>query len=107
MKEITTSCHMKQVGNRGYIYFLKSSHFYKIGRSISDVEGRIKTHISSNPSIEVIGVYRVKSVLIEKELHKKFIAKRHKRTEWFILDEKEIDDIKEILENKQKEFYAE
>lgn len=89
----------------GYVYILKSINFYKIGSSFSNVKSRIKTHKSSNPHIEVYGIYHVgDSHNLEKFLHSLFDDKRKKGTEWFLLSEDEVLKLKNILSKRQDEF---
>lgn len=90
----------------GYVYVLKSLEFYKIGSSFSNVKSRIKIHKSSNPHIEVFGIYHVfDSHNFEKFLHSLFDDKRKRGTEWFLLSEDEVMKLKNILLKGQDKLY--
>jgi hypothetical protein len=83
--------------NRGYIYIIKSDFGWKIGKA-TDFESRFSSIQTSSP-VKLI-LERVFSVNdfdnAEKNLHKLF-KEKHIRGEWFNLDIKDLDHIKNYL----------
>ena len=80
-----------------YIYIVKCHQFYKIGITF-DVDKRINFLQCGNPyPIEIIYLVRCPEVrLVEQSIHQCFIDKKI-RGEWFILNDKDIEDIKETI----------
>jgi hypothetical protein len=87
----------------GYVYLVreKSEGHYKIGRE--------KTAASRTKTFEVKLPFKIDVICriptdnrhrLEKELHEMFHLKRIRGTEWFVLDDKDVDFIKSMAENK-------
>lgn len=87
-----------------YIYILKCECNYKIGIS-ENVNNRIKQiQIGNSANIEKIMSYEFESAIssfLEKYFHKHFADKKL-NSEWFELQEKEIDYIRERLDKAQR-----
>ncbi len=97
---------MQRVGKHGHIYVIKSGDFYKIGMTMVDIVGRIKSHKSSNPNMIVVGIFEVNKVFyVEQSIHKLFKDKRKGRTEWFNLSEDEVSIVIDVLKWQQRKFY--
>ena len=81
----------------GYIYFIKEFHSntYKIGKSKNIVERLRMFNVKLPFEWELIHSIKVDDYsLIEKLIHKEFSDKRISGTEWFNLDEEDIERIK-------------
>lgn len=83
----------------GYVYLLEAeNNIYKIGRS-RDLKTRVLT-IQMHSPVKVILLHRFQSknsIIAEETLHKKYAAKR-KHGEWFDLNDREVNEIKAILD---------
>lgn len=81
----------------GYIYVIRSASLYKIGRS-KRKDCRISRYRTENPNeIEPIMIVKVDDYIhIEAVVLSMFPEKQH-HGEWFSLEEKDIDIIKECL----------
>lgn len=81
----------------GYIYLIRSSGKYKIGRAIS--LSRIKTYRTENPnSIKVIVIKKVKDyILAEKEILARFNNNVVKGKEWLKLNKYELSELLEMI----------
>lgn len=105
--EIMDICAILSVFNKvnlkkkdfGYIYILKSSHGYKIGKT-KDVEVRLKTLRAQLPfELELVHSFNCENMSgKESILHKLFSHKKIKG-EWFDLDEDDVMMIKEFKGN--------
>ncbi|WP_310877084.1 GIY-YIG nuclease family protein [Priestia megaterium] len=91
---------------KGYVYIVKEFHSgtYKIGKS-KNIEDRLRMFNVKLPfEWDIIHSFHVKDYsLAEKLLHKRFIDKRIKKTEWFNLNDADISllqsgDIEELKE---------
>jgi hypothetical protein len=82
--------------NLSSIYIIKCGVYYKIGYAY-DVASRFCSIKLSNPyEIYLVFSFKVTDAKkFEKELHKIFESKKH-RGEWFILDDEDIREIKEL-----------
>ena len=92
---------LKSIGRKkekGYIYLVKSNGLYKIGRA-KYPRDRIKTYQTENPfGIEIILVKEVDDYIgKETELLEKFKEKRIRGKEWFELNQKDIEWIKQNI----------
>jgi thymidine phosphorylase len=98
-KEIENDTKIKKIENKqeGYIYIIKSKNLYKIGRT-KNLKNRFKTYRTENPfEIKVIFQKKVNDYIKEEiKLLTKFKDKNYKG-EWFKLDKKDIQWIKENL----------
>jgi len=77
----------------GYVYFLKSKHGYKIGKT-KNIKKRMDVFGVKLP-FEVKLKYLIKTSywdVLEKDLHKKFESKKI-NGEWFDISEKDIENI--------------
>jgi hypothetical protein len=87
--------------NHGHIYLFKmvETGYFKIGLSINP-QRRSKEIPSGLPlTIETIHTFPTNQMdCAENELHKKFSSKRMGKTEWFQLDEDDVEYIKSIHE---------
>jgi DNA-binding Lrp family transcriptional regulator len=85
----------KNRDTKNFTYVMKDEYtaLYKIGRS-NNPDFREKTLLSQCPNIKLLFSF-LSSYAIEKELHEKFKNKRQ-RGEWFMLDNNDLDYIKEI-----------
>ena len=82
--------------DNGYIYVIKMDNYYKIGKTKNPKErfGEY-TLLPKEPTIiccECVSFYSK----VETDLHKKYKEKAL-RGEWFALDEKDVEEIKQIL----------
>lgn len=78
----------------GYIYFLSSAGYVKIGKTLN-LDDRMRSLEMSTP-LEIELLHFVKSENIDKDeriFHNMFVTKRVKG-EWFDLDERDIEEIK-------------
>jgi len=84
----------------GYVYLFKlSTGHYKIGLS-KKPQRRGREIISGLPlTIELIHqIPSNQTACLEDELHRKYAIKRHDQTEWFELDQSEVDEVMGIGE---------
>lgn len=81
----------------GYVYLLKCGEFYKIGVS-NRTANRIKNLDVGNPYPITIEMSQkvINNRQVERNLHEKF-KNRKIKGEWFKLDKKDIDLVKEML----------
>jgi hypothetical protein len=82
---------------KGHVYVIKVLNYYKIGRTIN-ITKRLKSYFTHCPlSPEIIYCVEVENCIkTEKELHKKFDAKRS-NGEWFTLDSNDLKELLKIL----------
>ncbi|MAM13055.1 MAG: hypothetical protein CML23_21905 [Rhizobiaceae bacterium] len=81
LKRARRTLPKKMPAAAGYVYFIKSSHFVKIGYSNEPSE-RIKKIFTSTP-LDCELLFCVKGTLrLERQLHSEFAACHHQR-EWF------------------------
>lgn len=85
----------------GYIYVIKSTKHYKIGRTLKPKQ-RIKKYVTENPDeIEVILCEKVKDYIeVEKNLHWILKHKNHNR-EWFNLNDVDLHIVEDYIEGKK------
>lgn len=84
----------------GYVYLVKLDKHYKIGISVSP-ESRLQEFTLLPYPLEDICIEKVVNYKqVEKELHS-FYADKRVRGEWFSLDDKDIDYIKQYLKNRK------
>ena len=96
--QLTQSKNNKMRNGIGYIYVINIEDFdyYKIGKSIA-LDNRLKTHHQLPFKIKNIFHAKVKQYNhVERILIKKFKHKKIKG-EWFTLDDKDIDNLKETI----------
>ena len=85
---------------RGYVYFLKSGKYIKIGRC-KVLQKRISQIKTLSPDLTITHTIKTNDCIqCEKYFHEKYIKKRG-NGEWFSLDETDIKKIKRI---RQKNF---
>lgn len=101
LQEFKTLCAKQKIKSEkrlwNYVYLVRCEKYHKIGYA-HNVESRFNNFKGANP-FEVEMIYCVKvpnAKQTESELHKKYHHKRHRR-EWFILEEEDIKEIKELL----------
>lgn len=81
--------------NGGYIYIIKCSGLYKIGRAL-DVQKRIgEMTLPQRPEL-VSSVFSLEYGALEKGLHAMF-ADRRKHGEWFDLSDEQLEQVKSLL----------
>lgn len=87
------------------IYILKAGDKYKIGITFSEISKRIKALQTGCPyKIEIIHTYETNnSFIIEQTLHNRYKDK-NSNGEWFILNEQDIEDIKGLIVEFDKNF---
>lgn len=85
--------------NKIYLMVDKTTGFIKIGKS-KNPKYREGTLQSKQPETHLIATWSAPAS-IEKELHRKY-SKFRKRGEWFKLSLKELDEIKEFMDNLEK-----
>jgi len=91
-------CNEKVKNKIGYIYLIENNKSYKIGKS-NNFDRRFKDYLKTEnayPYIDVINTKVFNYHLLEKELHEKYKDKCI-RSEWFKLDEKDVEDIRTFL----------
>ena len=88
-----------QKTTEGYIYVMKNMGVYKIGRSnISQNRFGEYTNLPEEP-VYIITEYVYDCISVEKQIHEMFNEKRtRKGCEWFRLEDKDIDLIKEYIQ---------
>lgn len=80
----------------GYIYLLQCGEFFKIGFSLTPRKRVQQLRTGSPHPIRLVHELRTSSYKqIEKQLHRKFAAKRGKG-EWFQLDPVDVEHIKSL-----------
>ncbi len=78
----------------GFVYLMKSGHFYKVGRSNSAGRREYELGLQLPEKLKAVHVIRTDDpVGIEEYWHKRFAAKR-KNGEWFDLDSRDIGAFK-------------
>ncbi len=82
--------------SKGWVYILsENTKYYKIGHTHSDPKNRIADLQTGNPR-ELKLLIKIETEFpdaLEARLHTKF-ANKCERNEWFILDDKDLDELK-------------
>ena len=84
----------------GWIYLIKSNDWYKVGRTAVPEERFLK-YRTENPFVEILfnvkvkNYIRIEEIILEKYAHKK------EKGEWFTFNEKDIEDIKRLVESNK------
>ncbi len=82
---------------RGFVYLFYCNGKYKIGRSKNPTE-RMKRMASAIMPFTIERIHSIgckDAVFAEKQLHKKYAAKREKG-EWFNLNDQDVEEIKQV-----------
>ncbi len=83
---------------KGTIYLIKVGDHYTIGKTERTIESRLKEYKTHSPDPTVIIDKKVSDIdLWELYLHTKYKNKRLDEREWFSLEQKDIDELEEVI----------
>ena len=83
----------QESSNYGFVYFIRNKDLYKIGIT----ENLLRRLGELNPD-EILNVSRCSNFkFVEKEIHDSYKAKRLPQTEYFRLDENEVEEVNKLL----------
>lgn len=90
----------------GYVYLLKDNSIneYKIGRS-KNLKHRLSTLLTANPHLQLLDhVIWEDNVYLERYLHKRFETYRVGKSEYFKLNEKDVNWTKALFTSLEQLF---
>lgn len=90
----------KTTAKAGYVYFIRSGYFVKIGHSLDPME-RLKTLSCATPEGAALLFWFRGNQQLERRMHREFAASHHQR-EWFFLCGK----LKQFIEMAEKAINA-
>ncbi|MEM7096418.1 MAG: GIY-YIG nuclease family protein [Actinomycetota bacterium] len=90
------SAAVPRASEPGFVYLIQNGDTdeYTIGKTTQTVEDRLKAYRTHNPNPRVIAARRYADVgKKEQELHARYVNSRMGRTEWFKLDEEDVEQL--------------
>ena len=83
----------KESSNYGFVYFIRNKDLYKIG-----ITENLLRRLGELDPDEIFNVSRCSNFkFLEKEIHDSYKAKRLPQTEYFRLDENEVEEVHKLL----------
>lgn len=98
-----------QKNQEGWVYFIKSGLYYKVGITTGNVKQRLSNYKTHNPNIlKLLSIVYVNDCYeVEKLIQKSFFSKKtFTETDWEKLNKDTINKIMDDLYNYQQQYFA-